>query len=141
MVNDRQINIGKRIHEIVKSESTKRNETMKSLVQDAIIEYFERHKVVMRKMITNKTCNPKDIELGEFYDYFDEYINNHTYFNIRSLSIEFLMSNESLTYNDASKSMELGRIKNKFSKITREANQQEMLKRYNKRTFRVIKKV
>ena len=136
MVNDRQINIGKRIHEIVKSESTKRNESMKSLVQDAIIEYFERH-----KMITNKSCNPKDIELGELYDFFDEYINRHTYFNIRNLSIEFLMNNESLTYNEASKSIDLGRIKNRFSKITREANQQEMLKRYNKRTFRVIKKV
>ena len=136
MVNDRQINIGKRIHEIVKLESTKRNESMKSLVQDAIIENFERH-----KMITNKSCNPKDIELGELYDFFDEYINRHTYFNIRNLSIEFLMNNESLNYNEASKSIDLGRIKNRFSKITREANQQEMLKRYNKRTFRVIKKV
>lgn len=115
MVNDRQININKKTHGIVKMESEKRNESMKNLVQDAIIEYFERHKVVVNKMTTCENYNPKDIELGELYDFFDEYINKHTYFNIRSLSIEFLMNNESLTYNEASKSMDLGKIKNRFS--------------------------
>lgn len=139
MVKDTQINITKKIHAIVKSESTKRNESMKSLVQDAITEYFERHKVITNKMITSESSNPKDIEMGELYDFFDEYINKHTYFNIKSLSIEFLMNSESLTYKEASNLEDLGRIKNRFSKITREANQQEILKRYNKRTFRVIK--
>jgi len=139
MVNDRQINIDKKTHGIVKMESEKRNESMKSLVQDAIIEYFEKHKVVANKMIMSESLNPKDIELGELYDFFDEYINKHTYFNIRSLSIEFLMNNESLTYNEASNSKNLRRIKYRFSKITTNATQQEILKRYNKRTFRVIK--
>jgi len=141
MVNYRQLYIDKKTHEMVKSESAKRNESMKSLVHDAIIEYFERHKVVTNKIITSESHKPKDIELGELYDFFDEYIKKHTYFNLRSLAIEFLINNESLTYKEASNSKNLRSIKYRFSKITTNATQQEILKRYNKRTFRVIKNI
>lgn len=50
---------------------------MKSLVQDAIIEYFERHKVISERYKPNKN----DFELEALYDFFDEYITKHTYFN------------------------------------------------------------
>ena len=39
------LNIDKKIHSVLKEESGKRLISMKQLVHDAVIEYFERHKV------------------------------------------------------------------------------------------------
>ncbi len=133
------LNIEKKVHEIVKSESIKRRESMKSLVQNAIIEYFNRHKVVTIGLITSES-QTKDIEVGVLYDFLDEYIKKHTYFNLRSLSIGFLMNSESLIHKDASKSEDLGKIIYRFSKITKDAIQQKILMKFNSRTFKVIQK-
>lgn len=128
------LGIEKEVHEIVKSESKKRNKSIKDLVQDAIIEYFKRHSIIKSESL------PREIKLGELYDFFDEYIKEHAYFNIRNLSIEFLMDIGSFTYKDASKSEGLGKIKYRFSRIIGVAIQQKILMKHNRQTIKVIQK-
>jgi len=41
----KMFNMDSETHSILKIESAKRNISMKKLVHDAVIEYFERHKV------------------------------------------------------------------------------------------------
>ena len=72
-------------------------------------------------------------------DYFREFIKDRVYFRIRTLAIEFLIDNTSLTYKQASSNNNLRGTIMRFSKITTRAKQDNIIKKYNSNTYKVIK--
>ena len=74
-------------------------------------------------------------------DYFREFIKDRFYFRVRTLAIEFLTDNTTLTYKDASQTENLLGMIMRFSKITTQAKQDNIIKKYNDRVYQIIKKV
>jgi len=74
-------------------------------------------------------------------EYFHEFIKDRFYFRVRTLAIEFLTDNTSLTYKDASQTKNLLGMIMRFSKITTQAKQEKIIKKYNDRVYQIIKKV
>ena len=94
--------------------------------------------VIMSK---NYKTNVKEFEPEFLEDYFYEFIKHCVYFRTRTLAIKFLTDNTSLTYNEASKTENLRGIIMRFSRITTHAKQENIVKKCNKRTYKIIKKV
>ena len=74
-------------------------------------------------------------------DYFREFIKDRAYFKLKTLAIEFLTDNTSLTYKQASSNDNLRGTIMRFSKITTQAKEEEIVKKYNSRVYQIIKKV
>ena len=72
-------------------------------------------------------------------EYFREFIKDRFYFRVRTLAIEFLTDNTTLNYKDASQTENLRGIVMRFSKITTQAKQDNIIRKYNSNTYKVIK--
>lgn len=92
-------------------------------------------------MSKNYKNNVNEFELEFLEDYFYEFIKHCVYFRIRTLAIQFLSDNTSLTYNQASQTENLHGIIVRFSRITAHAKREKIIKKFNKQTFKIIKKV
>lgn len=73
--------------------------------------------------------------------YFHEFIKDRFYFRIRTLAINFISDNTSLTYKQASNTKELRGMVMRFSKITTQARRENIIKKYNDRVYQIIKNV
>ena len=73
-------------------------------------------------------------------DYFREFIKDRAYFRLKTLAIEFLTDNTPLTYKQASQTNLRGIIM-RFSKITTQAKQEKIIKKYNDRVYQIIDRV
>jgi len=71
--------------------------------------------------------------------YFLEFIKDRFYFRIRTLAISFVSDNTSLTYKQASQTENLLGVVMRFSKITTRAKREEVIKKYNTNTYKIIK--
>ncbi len=84
---------------------------------------------------------PMEFELEILENYFKEFIKNRVYFSTRTLAIEFLTDNTSLSYRQAPNSDRLHGMIVRFSRFTRKAKQEKLITKLNKRTYEIIKKV
>lgn len=89
----------------------------------------------------SESYETNEFESEVLYDFFDEFIKDCAYFRTRRLAITFLVANTSLTYNQASHSDKLRGIIMRFSRITTYAKRNKIIEIYNKRVFKVIRKV
>ena len=74
-------------------------------------------------------------------EYFHEFIKDRFYFKIKTLAINFISDYTSLTYKQASSNDNLRGTIMRFSKITTQAKEEEIVKKYNSRVYQIIKKV
>lgn len=89
----------------------------------------------------SESYETNEFESEVLKDYFREFIKDRFYFRIRTLAIEFLTDNTSLTYKQASSNDNLRGTIMRFSKITTQAKEEEIVKKYNSRVYQIIKKV
>jgi len=94
--------------------------------------------VIMSKNYKN---NINEFKLEFLEDYFYEFIKHCVYFRIRTLAIKFLSDITSLTYNQASQTENLRGIIVRFSRTTTHAKREKIVKKINKQTYKIIKKV
>ena len=87
----------------------------------------------------SESYNTNEFESEVLKDYFREFIKDRFYFRIKTLAIEFLTDNTSLTYKQASNTKELRGIIMRFSKITTQAKRENIIERYNNRVYQIIK--
>ena len=87
----------------------------------------------------NGSYRTNEFESEVLNAYFREFIKDRVYFRIRTLAIEFLIDNTSLTYKQASSNDSLRGTIMRFSKITTRAKQDNIIKKYNSNTYKVIK--
>lgn len=92
-------------------------------------------------MSKNYKININEFEPEFLEDYFYEFIKQCVYFRTRTLVIKFLTDFTSLTYNEASKTENLRGIIMRFSMITAHAKREKVVKKYNKQTYKIIRKV
>jgi len=82
-----------------------------------------------------------DFESEVLKKYFNEFIKDRFYFSIRTLAINFISDNTSLNYKEASQTNNLLRTIMRFSKITTQAKREEIIRKYNTNTYKIIKNV
>ena len=87
----------------------------------------------------SESYNANDFKSEVLIDYFHEFIKDRFYFRIRTLAIEFLTDNTSLTYKEASQTNNLLGMIMRFSKITTQAKRENIIKKYNDRVYQIIK--
>ena len=89
----------------------------------------------------NENNKPNNFESVFLKNYFNEFIRDRVYFNIRTLAISFISDNTSLNYKQASQTENLLGMIMRFSKITTQAKREEILRKYNTNTYEIIKNV
>lgn len=89
----------------------------------------------------NENNKPNNFESKVLKSYFNEFIRDRVYFNIRTLAIGFISENTSLTYKQASSNDNLRGTIMRFSKITTQAKRDEIIRKYNTNTYEIIKNV
>ena len=89
----------------------------------------------------NKSYETNEFESEVLNAYFREFIKDRVYFRIRTLAIEFLIDNTSLTYKQASSNDNLRGTIMRFSKITTRAKHDKIIKKYNDRVYQIIDRV
>lgn len=82
-----------------------------------------------------------DFESEVLKNYFNEFIRDRVYFNIRTLAIGFISDNTSLTYKQASSNDNLRGTIMRFSKIITQAKREKTVRKYNTNTYEIIKNV
>ena len=87
----------------------------------------------------SESYNTNDFKSEVLKDYFHEFIKDRFYFRIKTLAIEFITDNTSLTYKEASNTKGLLGIIMRFSKITTQAKRENIIKKYNDRVYQIIK--
>ena len=87
----------------------------------------------------SESYNTNNFKSEVLKDYFHEFIKDRFYFRIRTLAIEFLTDNTSLTYKEASQTNNLLGMIMRFSKITTQAKKENIIKKYNDRVYQIIK--
>lgn len=89
----------------------------------------------------NENNKPNNLESEVLKNYFNEFIRDRVYFNIRTLAIGFISDNTSLTYKQASSNDNLRGTIMRFSKIIIQAKRDEIIRKYNTNTYEIIKNV
>ena len=65
-MSEKRFNMDNKTHEILKIESAKRKISMKKLVHNAVIEYFERHKIEQTDLPPAKKTPKKEESIMDF---------------------------------------------------------------------------
>ena len=89
----------------------------------------------------NESYNTNEFGSEVLKNYFNEFIRDRVYFNIRTLAINFISDNTSLTYKQASQTNNLFGMIMRFSKITTQAKREKTVRKYNTNTYEIIKNV
>ena len=89
----------------------------------------------------NESYNTNEFGSEVLKNYFNEFIRDRVYFRIRTLAINFISDNTSLTYKQASQTNNLIGTIMRFSKITIQAKQENTVRKYNTNTYQIIKNV
>lgn len=84
---------------------------------------------------------PNEFEFKTLENYFQKFIEDRVYFRIRTLAINFISDNTSLTYKQASENDGLLGLVMRFSKITTKAKREKIIRKYNTNTYQVVKNV